>query len=297
MVDNFKRYANPACAALLLSMAARMPVQAAEGPARAAWIDGASAPTAALVRIQRAGKDVTYQAAVGLLACDQLQLLDAKKVVRIVLADGARVRLDASQPLAKIACDSNTIGTTLGRLLSAWNSQSDTRDTAAGVLSRDEGPLELPILFAPSGAVMAQADQLYLTWRGGKGPFTMALRDAGGANVAERARIATHATVLALPLPRMVPGKYALQLSDSSNENSSLTEENMVIVEGSTIPSMPTELREAELDPTARQLFYADFLVAYEDGRYAMQALQLVAALKPQTAASRSWLASWGSGE
>jgi hypothetical protein len=288
MLEKLNRAAAVAGAALLLTM----PAHAADAPSRAAWFEGANAPAASVVRVTRGGKAVPYQAASGLQACDQLQLVDLGKVVRIVLADGGRLRLDASQPAASIACSAATIGNTLGRLFSAWNSASDTRDKAAGALSRDEGPLEAPLLFSPGGAVMAQAPQLHLVWRGGKGPFALAVRTAAGADLASQARIAGHAVALAtasLPI-----GTYSLALSDA--DEVVLSEDHLQIVAASAIPPMPAALRDAPLEAYARQLFYADFLVAHEDGRYALQALQQVAALQPQTAASRSWLAAWGSG-
>jgi predicted transposase YdaD len=69
------------------------------------------------------------------------------------------------------------------------------------------------------------------------------------------------------------------------------------VVEARGIPPIPDALRTAEIDHVARQLFYADYLVALEDGRYAMQAMQLVASLAPQTPETRAWLAYWGAGQ
>ena len=281
------------CWAALLLALAQLPAGPAQAQAapRAAWLAGGAPPPATL-RILRAGKEAPYQDAAGLQACDQLELLDRRQVLRVVLADGARLRLDADQPRASIACQAAGVSATLARLLAAWNGKADTRVLQAAAMSRGEAvtPLAIPILLAPQAVAAAGAGQLHLRWRGGVAPFRLALRDAGGGELAARAGIAGQDAALALP--PLAPGRYALVLRGADGDE--LTEDQLLLVAPQAIPAMPAALGEAALTAQAQTLFYADFLIAHEDGRYALHALQLVAALAPQSEASAAWLAAWG---
>lgn len=276
--------------ALLLAACSAIPSVQAQAGQRAAWIDGSAASVGA-VRVIRAGKAHVHDVKAGLQPCDQLQLVDTRQVVRVVLADGGRMRLDASRPQATVPCSSRGVGETLGRLIAAWSSQSDSRSMATVAMSRGAQPLGVPVLFSSGGAVLAATGQLSLSWRGGTGPYQLVLQDAAGASVATRSAIGGYSATLSLP--RVAPGRYALVVTDATG--ATLAEENVQLVPATAVPPMPDALRQAQLHPVARELFYADYLVAHEDGRFALQAMQQVAAIAPQTAETRAWLEQWGS--
>lgn len=292
------------CAALLCAVA--MPPVHAAAATQAAWVDPAVPEAAAALRVKRAGKQLSYQDARGLLPCDQVELIDRNAIVRLVLADGGRVLLNAAQPAATVPCAAPSVGQTLGKLLLALRTQADARQLSVATLSRDVGgaavmpsdstpALSVPVLFAPRAVigVPGTGDAIHLAWRGGRGPYRMVLGRALAGPLVERAGIAAHQG--ALDGGELAPGLYTLTVQDAAG--GALGEENLELVAPHQIPPMPSALRTAPLSASARTLFYADYLVAYEDGRYALAAMQLVARLHPQSAASRAWLQAWGQGD
>lgn len=296
-----KRYDHAilALAALVLTLGAA-PAAAQVMLKRAAWIDLANAATA--VRVIRAGKEQAYDQAEGLLACDTVLLLERGAIVRVVLATGARIRLDAAQPTAAVPCDAPGVSARVGRLLAALRTHAESRRATVATMSRGAGSdsLRMPILFAPRAIVARNPDGdhqgrqlIHLAWQGGAGPFRAELRRADGILLAALDGISGHKASLAVM--RWIPGHFALSVT--SADGSGVREADFQAVAYSAIPPMPDALKRAALHPTARSLFYADYLLGYDDGRYAMQAMQQVAAIHPQSEATRTWLAFWGEGD
>jgi hypothetical protein len=273
------------------------------GPALAAetrvagWVEPDPAtgqPPTRAFELLRAGKKVAYGEA-GLQACDEIKLTDRAATVRITLASAQRMRLDARTPSAKLPCTERGLLPDIWAALGTVLAGADARaDRAAAMASRGESSapmaLDVPALAAPSARLVAGERSIYLRWVGGVGPFTVTLQERKtGRVVARQAGIS--AREVWLPKARIDPGNYRLELRQAAGQELlAVAEENLVVEPATALPAPAPALARAELPADVRAIFRADQLVAFEDGRWTLEALQQVAAIKPSSAASAQWL-------
>lgn len=234
-----------------------------------------------------------------LQACDVVHLQNLETTVRVTLADGRRIKLDRRTPSRRveIPCNERGVLRDLWAILRAAAGASDARaERTAAMTSRgDEAaqanlPLAVPMFGAPSAQIVEGSRNLYLRWVGGKGPFVVTLRDKGTTQVIVQ-RSAIVEREISLPV-KLAPGTYEVEIGQApGQEIAGIAEDSLVVVPASELPASPLDRAGSGLPSAAATLFYADHLVALDDGKWTLEATQMVAGLRPQTIASRDWLA------
>jgi hypothetical protein len=241
-------------------------------------------------RVIRAGKTIEYDEA-GLQPCDQLKLVDAKVVVRVTLTSNRRMRLDAHTPGRQISvpCNERGVLAKVAAALRTLTGRADVASRRVAALTRNlavpnNGPAVTPAY------VIGGKRSLYLGWVGGEGPFSVqVLNAADGREVVSQFNI--HDRWVRLPMVEFAQGKYTLLLRNSAGRNfDGLREREFIAVSESALPPMPEVLKSASLSEEARTLFYADHLMGLDDRRWALEAMQRVAALPLTEIAVRQWL-------
>jgi hypothetical protein len=292
--------ARVALRALAFSAASTLvPAQAVEV---AGWVEPdpttQAVPTSAF-RLTRAGKTITYPEA-GLQACDKLTLADDKAIVRVRLASNLRMQLDASSPgqQIEVPCDQRGIAADLAAALRAMIRGIEQRGRVrVATMTRDIAPLAVPALVASQANIVAGTRALYIAWTGGVGPFSVQVSNAAdGREVVRQTTIERHS--VRLPVADFAPGNYTLWVRNRAGYRvEGVREDGLVVVTASEVPMLPEVLKSSALSDEARTLFYADYLVGQDDGRWTLEALQRVAALPAQSPAVRQWLFRYGGRE
>ena len=251
-------------------------------------------PTAAF-RLDRSGKTIAYPDA-GLLACDKLTLIEEKAVVRVRLASNLRMQLDAESPARQIEvpCEQRGIAASLAAALRALISSAEQGKARVAALTREFAPLNLPVLVASQSNIVAGRRALYVAWTGGVGPFSVqVLNGSDGREVVSQTNIGSHSVVL--PAAEIEPGQYTLWVRNRAEYRvEGIREDRLVVLREGALPTMPEVLKSSGLPDEARTLFYADYLAAQVDGRWTLEALQLVASLPTPSPAARQWLLRYG---
>lgn len=260
-----------------------------------AWFDHSNSSLPNVIKsikVMRNNKEVPLSNTTQLYACDKVILIDLQQLVRIKLADYKSLQLDASQTSVTIPCESKKISEKLVGVLQAiiGNSGSSRQRVLGGSRGSAE-KLQMPSLSAETAVVAISKNPLFLTWHGGQSPFTVELiRSTDNSIMASMNKLTKNE--VRLPIIDLPVGQYSLVVKNA--DGSGIRESKFYLVEASKVPSMPTELRDAKLDDESRGLFYADYLLGFEDGRFTLQAIQQVANIKPQTKQTREWLSVWG---
>lgn len=265
-----------------------------------AWFDHSNASLPNVIKsikVMRNNKEVSLSNTTQLYACDKVTLIDLQQLVRIRLADYKSLQLDASQTSVTIPCESKKIGEKLVGVLQAviGNSESSRQRVLGGsrqaASKGSDEKLKMPSLNADTAVVAISKNPLFLTWHGGQSPFTIELiRSTDNSIVASVNNLIQNDA--RLPISNAPVGQYSLVIKNA--DGSGIRESKFYLVETSKVPLMPTELRNAKLDEESRTLFYADYLLGFEDGRFTLQAIQQVANIMPQTKQTRVWLSAWG---
>lgn len=249
----------------------------------------------AAFRLDRAGKPIPYPPA-GLLACDRLTLTEETAVVRVRLASNLRMQLDAATPgrQLEIPCDQRGIAASLAAALQALIGSADQRKVRVAAVTRDVAPLTLPVWAAPQARLMAGQRALYLSWTGGTRPFSVQLLSAAdGREVVAKTHIDAQSVVL--PPVTLELGRYTLWVRNRAGHRvEGFRDDALFVVAPADVPRMPEVLVSSGLSEETRTLFYADYLAGIDDGRWTLEAMQQVAALKSRSPAVRQWLARFG---
>lgn len=287
---------------LVLGAVLFAPITFAMPGGKAGWIHTAKLPPqlSNVLRVVRHGTVVPYTEAEGLLPCDQVKLLNANTTIHITLTNAQRIRLDALRPETLVPCERESIGDSVARLLQAITGKAEsvraaTRSPAftrsAALTVTGTASLNIPALVADKAMIAEGKRSLFVSWRGGKAPFSVEiLRKNGTKPLLAKNHVAGRDVWF--PEIKLEPGQYSLIITDA--EQNWIREDEFHVVSALTVPAMPKELKDAKLSESARTLFYADFLVGFEDGRFTLEALQKAASISPPTPASRDWLSAWG---
>lgn len=147
----------------------------------------------------------------------------------------------------------------------------------------------MPIFSAPQSVIVTGHRTLLVPWIGGAAPFDIRLTDAAGHLVAEQPRF-SGGCVAQLKMPELPAGRYRITVLDV---NGAQMEESNLFA-GQALPNMPETLKAVSLPELDRQLYYASWLSLTEDGRWAFEAVQRVAAMDCREMAVREWLGRWG---
>jgi hypothetical protein len=250
-----------------------------------------------LVEVERNGQKVPYDPGVGLSRCDSVSVVaSAPGRVAIATVDGSRLLLERGRTV-KIGCTSTAGGVTrelalfLAQLLHRSNQRvPQAAVTRALALPCGDRALEVPLL--PKGLpsmLVGGRSSLLLTWVSTDPPVTVELRTAQGTVVAKASSV--HELPMRLKAPVKSNVRYSLRLTDKCGKR--IENDDLEAVPASHRPSLPPEL--AGLPEPQRTIFYADYLVGLEDGRWGLEALQLVGALPRGNKVVEQWIDQWGS--
>lgn len=265
------------------------------------WIEptNLNKPVSSQVRIIRAGAEVAYSDADGLLACDQVKLVDKEATLRVTLSNAQRLSLSASRPEVVIPCNTPGFAERFGSLLQAITGQAEKRRTMAATrgaiaATRSRASLSVPALVAETAEIAEGKRAIFVSWRGGEAPFRVEIlrKTEDGKVTTVVAQNNVRERSVTLPQARLPVGRYSLMITGADKQW--IREDMLDVVPALSVPEIPVELKQAKLDESVRMLYYADFLVGFEDGRFTLEALQKAASIFPATAASREWLSTWG---
>ncbi len=221
------------------------------------------------------------------------------------------VRIGSTKEQADLTVRSSSLPSLGGTLWTWFKDQLTGADRSGSVLSaaaskgvgasdacfnetgRSDDPTSfiIPILTADKSQIVSGPRELFVSWRGGAPPFSVALANAKTGVVIVRLADIHAACFARLPETDLAEGRYRLTVTDANNVKEE--EDSLFVVDHS--PSMPPELRDAPLADEARQLYFATWLWAIDDGEWAFEAQQRVAAMDCHSAAVQDWLRHWGS--
>jgi hypothetical protein len=136
--------------------------------------------------------------------------------------------------------------------------------------------------------LVGDRSSLLLTWVSTDPPVDVELRDARGTVVAKASSV--HDLPLRLKAPIKANVRYSLRLTDKCGK--SIEDSDVEAVATSHRPALPPQL--AKLPEPQRTIFYADYLVGFEDGRWGLEALQLVGSLPRGNKVVEQWIDQWG---
>jgi hypothetical protein len=202
--------------------------------------------------------------------------------------------LDQAHPETKIPCDSTPVS---NPFLSVWREISGGDRTAYSVAAVSRGDeFKVPILSSDRSNLIAVAQRsLYISWQGGVAPYRVQLRRADtGQVIAEINGI--RETEVRMPALSLPIGQYSLSVYDTPTDASApeRREDNLFVVDPSSLPSMPVVQDLSQLSEAEQQLLYVYFLEGTDHGRWAFEAMQRAVAITPATAASTAWLGQYG---
>ena len=251
---------------------------------------GKVAPPAAF-RITRA--DPSAQVAGSELApCDKVQIVDEREKLYVALIDGARLPLDSRHPFISVPCEVITVSdifATAFRLL--FKPPPLIGDGEVPAVTRGVGGLTVPAFAASAAALGSGGRRLFLAWDDGRAPFKVSLKRQGSdqAIVAARDIASNH---ILLPSADLAPDRYQLTVSGATGDG--ITQRELVVVTADRVPRLPRASVPASLSNTEKALLWAEFLENEDDGRWTLEALQIVGSLPREDPLVAAWLRRFG---
>lgn len=265
-----------------------------------AWLEDQNQD--AFIQVVRNGAVIPYDRGVGLQPCDSVSFSPAAPpgatTVAISTADGSRLLIERYQKPVTIRCTS-PVGLTreVAAFVQALIGKSNQRmsqivGTRGGADCHDHSDLDVPLLSKANVPTMLVAGRpgIALTLVGSHIPFDVELASPAGAVVAHETLVQQH--FLRISAQAIRPGRYQLRVRDSCGGG--IEDDDFNVVSADQRPAIPELL--ANLPDPGRTIFYADYLIALNDGRWGLEALQLVAALPRDNPAVAGWLEQWGGG-
>jgi hypothetical protein len=260
-----------------------------------AWLEDESQET--LVRVVRGNQTHGYDPATGFLACDQVSLTSAASgTIAIATTDGARLLLGDRIRSVKLPCSSRTgVARDVAMFLQALLRKSNMRIPVVAATRGAAGKcalhdLDMPFLSSGENIptmLTSDSSPLVLAWTGTAGPFTIQIDSPDGSAMLRAAAI--EANVYRAEVKSLPRGHYQLHLSDSCHGE--LEDDYLKVVAPAERPPVPPQI--ADLPEPGRTIFYADYLLGLGDGRWGLEALQLVARLPDTDPEARAWIRQW----
>lgn len=231
---------------------------------------------------------------------DALEFRPAKgvKQVRVTTYQGGRnLILNEQKTSLSIDCDEPWLTGTVAKIWALISGgERNVAEVAAsrGTSAGSDRKFALPVFAADSSMITAGRRTLFIPWVGGKAPYRVVLSNAAGQVLAdETVQAAEHS--LQLPELDLKPGKYKLAIHNSSgaSEFPILQEDNLIAVQPSELPPMPSMLRNAAISENDKAHLYAYFLEGLNDGRWTFEAVQIAAQINPRSKAIANWLRTY----
>jgi hypothetical protein len=257
-----------------------------------------------LIQISRSGRIAPYDREAGFRACDEVSLAPAAPTVvapvAISTADGSRYILDRGSGPIKIPCSpavglAHDTATFLRALIQKSNMRLPMMAATRGQASCS-GPNDVVVPLLSTQAdiptlLVSDRRSLVLTWVGSAAPFQIELDSPEGTPVTHVVSFDGH--ILRTPPTTLPVGRYRLRLLDSCGAG--VEDDDVEVVAAIQRPKLPKELQQ--LPEPQKTIFYADYLIALDDGRWGLEALQLVGALPRSDSAAQAWIARWAGGQ
>ena len=224
---------------------------------------------------------------------DNVSIVRGSTSVEISLANGKRLRVDKSTP--QIALQTGAIPSLSGNLMNWVGSLASKEPNGNRIVTastRNIGAfkkLSVPLL-RDNTTIVAGERKLALAWQGGKAPFEVKLvRLDTQAVEATFKTLAANRLVETINLP---PGTYELVVGDSAGAS---WHERVITVTSSGLPEAPAEFNV--LSPSLRRVISAAWLSGIDDGKWALEAYTLIAALPQYSPADNRLLQALEMGE
>ena len=224
---------------------------------------------------------------------DNVSIVRGSTSVEISLANGKRLRVDKSTP--QIALQTGAIPSLSGNLMNWVGSLASKEPNGNRIVTastRNIGAfkkLSVPLL-RDNTTIVAGERKLALAWQGGKAPFEVKLvRLDTQAVEATFKTLAANRLVETINLP---PGTYELVVGDSAGAS---WHERVIAVTSSGLPETPAEFEV--LSPSLRRVISAAWLSGIDDGKWALEAYTLIAALPQHSPADNRLLQALEMGE
>jgi hypothetical protein len=258
-----------------------------------AWLEDDSQK--AFVRVMRRSQPVAYSSAVGFEACDEVSLTSGTTApVTIATADGTRLVLDSSMRVVKLPCGRRAgVGHDAISFIQALLAKSNKRVPVSALTRGAPGacPHDLGMSLLSQGEntptmVSSDSGSLVLAWTGSARPFSIQIDSPDGTMLHVDS---LQGNLYQADIKSFAPGRYRLRLNDSCDHV--LKEDFLQIVPPGELPAMPSQI--ASLPEPGKTIYYADYLLGYGDGRWGLEALQLVARLAKSESAARAWIMRW----
>jgi hypothetical protein len=245
---------------------------------------------AKLVQITRNNVVMPYDPKLGFQRCDSVSLLPrSKELVAVSMVDGSRFVLRPNQTPSSIKCDlaAGVPHQLLNFLPDLFKKTLDRRAAIAttqgfGDCAKDFTVPLLPAQKAISAQLVAGRSSLFITWVGSASSVDVTLSPGDGAAgaVAEAAVASVsserrHAFEIKAPFTSV--GHYHLRLEDACRN---IIYNDIQVVDGKKRPSVPSDLKQSPVPEPYATLFYADYLLHLDNGRWGLEALQMVNALR-----------------
>ena len=224
---------------------------------------------------------------------DNVSIVRGSTSVEISLANGKRLRVDKSTP--KIALQTGAIPSLSGNLMNWVGSLASKEPNGNRIVTastRNIGAfkkLSVPLL-RDNTTIVAGERKFALAWQGGKAPFEVKLVRLDTQVVeATFKTLAANRLIETINLP---PGSYELVVGDSAGAS---WHERVITVTSSGLPEAPAEFNV--LSPSLRRVISAAWLSGIDDGKWALEAYALIAALPEHSPADNRLLQALEMGE
>jgi hypothetical protein len=253
------------------------------------------------VEVEREGGTLAYDPGTGFLACDIVRLKPSPQTTSTLPVTILTMRHESvtltprgwSAECGAHSVDANVLAKARNAFTAVELKQSVGATSRAIECPHNDGDvpaLDIPILPDRVHTMLVARDgPFFINWTRDFAPFGLEITTADTGRQAF-ARSAIPGNGLSVDHLGLARGVYRLKLTDRCGR--AVLDDHLEIVDVAQRPAMPSEL--AAMDEPQRTLFYADYLASADEGRWSLEAMQLVAALRPRTPAAAAWLEGWG---
>lgn|GEM_PF-2201546 len=274
----------PALKRLLLVLLAILPLHILAvhaAPAPAGYIVSmtlAGEDVSAKTAVVRAGKELPPKLMMPVYAGDVVFLRDKASAISLELGDGSTVAIGGTvlrynvQGEIPTGDDAWSVLTAIGTVLAGGEEVAPVNMVSKG----DGDPLAVPLAVRGTNFVPQNTKQLWLSWAGGTGPFTLTIKvgEAEWATQTVKDREAT------FTIPKDGDGRFSVVIADSGHERMTVRFRAQ-----KDVPQLPTKIKASAPGKTAGLLLRAAWLSEQAKGSWRVTAAQQLHAAKNAAAA------------
>lgn len=245
-----------------------------------AWVEQVTDPGGAIA-LMRDGSRLPIKPYTPLRAGDEIVVGEPAATLVIGSPDGRSVRVTAVQSPFRLTATRNA-PTVSGNALRWVHGLFASKERSAGpalrslsVRSAPEEALDLPYL-GDQLFLLAGKRSLYISWSGGQPPYRLRLIRERDQQIVVNAGI-PQMTQLITPETDLPVGDYRLEIGDQTGAT---YETRLQVLPGQAQPVFPDAGALGGLPADTARLILASWLASVEDGRWAMESMQQLHALR-----------------